>query len=505
MPDRLTSVDLTFLAAESAATPMHVGTVDIFEPPEDNRDGFDYESLVALIRDRIAFVPRYRQRVQQVPGRFAAPVWVDDEEFDITFHVRRSALPRPGTHEQLLELVARIMSRRLDRARPLWEMYLVEGLAGGRFAILSKSHQALVDGSGTVDIGQVVLDSTAHPRETPPDSWQPQNPPSALELLAGVFADAMRSPTAVLELARAEMASLTGSTSVREAVGDLVGSAVVQRRTQESALHTKTTGQRRFTTVETALEDFRTVRAMHGGTVNDVILAVVAGALRSWMMTRGESVTAARAVRAVVPLSIRDDGEGEQPSSLGSRVVASTVNLPIGENSPVMRLHQISYQTKVHKDTGRAVGARSLVGIAGFAPTTLHALAARVATASLRPTDDVVISNVPGPQFPLYAHGARMLASYPVVPLTSGQSLSVGATSYDGKVWFGLNADRTAMPDLPVFAQCITDALDELIDTTKGSRNRAARGRSKARPSTVSSRKSTQKKAGGSRPKKAGG
>src|SRR6266545_3965654 len=192
MPDRLTSLDLTFLAAESAETPMHVGTVDVFEAPADgDGEGFDYENLVALIRDRIAFVPRYRQRVQHVPGRFAGPVWVDDEEFDITFHVRRSALPRPGTHEQLLELVSRIMSRRLDRGRPLWEMYLVEGLKGGRFAVVSKSHQALVDGTATVDIGQVVLDTTAHPRETPPDSWQPQRPPSALELLAGVFSDAV--------------------------------------------------------------------------------------------------------------------------------------------------------------------------------------------------------------------------------------------------------------------------------------------------------------------------
>jgi len=205
MPDRLTSLDLTFLKAESPATPMHVGTVDIFEPPVHGDEGFDYESLVALIRDRIAFVPRYRQRVQQVPGRFAGPVWVDDEEFDTTFHVRRSALPRPGTHAQLLELVARIMSRRLDRARPLWEMYLVEGLQGDRFAIIAKSHQALVDGNSTVDIGQVVLDSTAHPRETPTDTWQPAHPPSALQLLAGVFFDATKHPTAVLELVRVEI------------------------------------------------------------------------------------------------------------------------------------------------------------------------------------------------------------------------------------------------------------------------------------------------------------
>ena len=178
------------------------------------------------------------------------------------------------------------------------------------------------------------------------------------------------------------------------------------------------------------------------------------------------------------------------------------MNLPVGENSPVMRLHQISYQTKVHKDTGRAVSARSLVGIAGFAPTTLHALAARVATATVRPIDDVVITNVPGPQFPLYAQGAPMLASYPVVPLMPGQGLSVGVTSYDGKVSFGLNADRTAMPDLAVFAQCVTDALDELLDTTKGSRSRATRGRGKTGKSEAVGRGKSAAPSRG--PKKAG-
>ncbi len=313
-----------------------------------------------------------------------------------------------------------------------------------------------------------------------------------------MFADATRHPTAVLELARAEMASLTGSTSVREVLGDVVGSLAAQRHAQESSLHVKTSGQRRFTTVQTDLEDYRTVRALHGGTVNDVILAVVAGAFRAWMMTRGEGVGPTRSVRAVVPVSIRDDDE--EPTSLGSRVIASTVTLPVGENSPVMRLHQISYQTKVHKDTGRAVSARSLVGIAGFAPTTLHALAARVATATVRPIDDVVITNVPGPQFPLYAAGAPMLASYPVVPLMPGQGLSVGVTSYDGKVSFGLNADRTAMPDLAVFAQCVTDALDELLDTTTGSHNRASRGRNKPRGQTGAEgqgrKNGTTKKAG---------
>ena len=491
MVTRLSASDASFYHLEDTSTPMYVGTLSILRKP---RNGLSYETLLATVERRLPQIPRYRQKVREVTLGLARPVWIDDRDFDVTYHIRRSALPSPGSDAQLHELIARLGSRPLDKSRPLWEMYLVEGLQGDRFAIIAKSHQALVDGNSTVDIGQVVLDSTAHPRETPTDTWQPAHPPSALQLLAGVFFDATKHPTAVLELARAEMASLTGSTSVREVLGDVVGSLAAQRHAQESSLHVKTSGQRRFTTVQTDLEDYRTVRAAHGGTVNDVILAVVAGAFRAWMMTRGEGVGPTRSVRAVIPVSIRDD-EDEEPTSLGSRVIASSVNLPVGENSPVMRLHQISYQTKVHKDTGRAVSARSLVGIAGFAPTTLHALAARVATTTVRPIDDVVITNVPGPQFPLYAQGAPMLASYPVVPLMPGQGLSVGVTSYDGKVYYGLNADRTAMPDLAVFAQCVTDALDELLDTTKGSRNRASRGRKKPRGQTP---KNAQPKKAGS-------
>ncbi|HET6292019.1 MAG TPA: WS/DGAT domain-containing protein, partial [Kribbella sp.] len=338
--------------------------------------------------------------------------------------------------------------------------------------------------------------------EPPPVAapWTPRPAPDSralfLDALKEQVTDPIRYAREAIELVRAMRSGEPSDASTEGArfaqllatgIRPLVGLAQMGSA-PASSLNRPIGPHRRFETARFDLGEIKTIRAALGGTVNDVVLAVVAGALRAWMMTRGESVSPTRGVRAVVPVSIRDDDD-EEPTSLGSRVIASTVNLPVGENSPVMRLHQISYQTKVHKDTGRAVSARSLVGIAGFAPTTLHALAARVATATVRPIDDVVITNVPGPQFPLYAAGAPMLASYPVVPLMPGQGLSVGVTSYDGKVSFGLNADRTAMPDLAVFAQCVTDALDELLDTTKGSHNRASRGRRKPRQKNAPSKK----------------
>lgn len=225
MADRLSPLDVSFLYLEEATTPMHVGGLAIFEPPEE---GFDHDRLVALIKNRIAFVPRYRQRIRLIPGRVANPVWVDDESFDVTYHVRRSALPRPGTMAQLRELVARIMSRPLDQNRPLWEMYLIEGLENGRFAILSKSHHAMVDGLAAVDIGQVILDVTPEPRSTGTDVWRPAREPSSLELFVGGVADTVRSPKAFVNNVK------SGLEDVREtAVGagrNMAGSSAPQPR-----------------------------------------------------------------------------------------------------------------------------------------------------------------------------------------------------------------------------------------------------------------------------------
>jgi diacylglycerol O-acyltransferase len=393
-------------------------------------------------------------------------VWVDDDDFDLTYHVRRSALPRPGSMDQLRELTARIMSRQLDRHRPLWEVYLIEGLEQGRFAILSKSHQVLVDGVSTVDLGQVILDVDPQPRETVHDDWRPQPVPSPPSLVAEAISDAIKHPShAVATLRDNAEVVLRSAGSAGAGVLDVVGSLSSRRSAPESPMSAVLSEQRRVATVKTELEDYRRVRREHGGTVNDVILATVTGALRGWLMTRAESVHGSRTFRAMVPMSVIDSDL--EPTSLGSQVAGHLLNLPVGETSPVVRLHQVSYALKAHKETGRAVAADRLAGVAGFAPTTFHALGARVAAAQTRRGFHLVVTNVPGPQFPLYAAGAAMLESYPIPPLLPGHALAIGVTSYDGHVYFGLNGDRDAMPDLDDLRRCIVEALAELVEAAR--------------------------------------
>ena len=475
MNQRLRASDLGFLAEETPSTPMHNATVEIFEPGDS---GFDYQRLVDLIEDRISFVPRYRQRVQSVPGRLANPVWVDDRRFDLGYHVRRSALPRPGSLDQLRELVARIVSRPLDRHRPLWEVYFVEGLADGRVAVLSKSHQALVDGVDTVDIGQVLLDVNDEQRTLGNDEWRPERPVSPSGLVAEAVRESLAHPGTVLDTVRSNTESvLRSADAVAARVGTITNALSNRRPASDSPIQGRLSQQRRFVAVRTDLADYRTIRRAHGGTVNDAILATVTGGLRTWLMTRSESMGGLRQIRAVVPMSVID--AELEATSLGTQISPHLVQLPVGEPSPVVRLHQVSYSFQAHKDTGRAVAANRLAGIAGFAPATFHAIGSRVAAAELRRGCQLAITNVPGPQSPLFAAGARMIETYPVHPLSHGHALAIGVTSYDGAVFYGITADRDLVPDADVLGQCLTEALDELLDTATGVRPRAPRGRRK--------------------------
>ncbi|KRB75136.1 diacylglycerol O-acyltransferase [Nocardioides sp. Root190] len=480
MVDRVHPRDLAFLEEETPETPLHNATIEIFEPG-DGDNAFDHARLVALIRDRIAFVPRYRQRIQGVPGHLANPVWVDDEKFDLGFHVRRSALPRPGTPAQLLELVSRIVSRPLDRTRPLWETYFVEGLEGGRVAVLTKTHQALVDGVHTVDLGQLLLDLHPEARELDPDDWTPRRAPNPGRLLSTAVRDNLTDPSSLLDTVRTGSRALARTADRRSTRARSFVTAATGRRTKSrGVINGPLSQQRRIVTVETRLSDYRKVREAHGGTVNDVILATVTGALRAWLMARSESMGGLRQVRAVVPVSVID--EELEATSLGSQIAAHFVDLPIGEPSPVVRLHQVSYSFQAHKDTGRSVAANRLAGVAGFAPTTFHAIGSRVASTELRRGYQLSVTNVPGPQAPLYAAGARMLASYPVPPLTAGHPLAISVTSYDGGVYYGLTADRDWIPDADLLGVCLGEALDELLELSSATRQRAPRGRRATKP-----------------------
>lgn len=463
MPDRLSPLDVSFLYLEELTTPMHVGGVAIFEVPDE---GFDYERLVRLIRRRIGLVPRYRQRVRWVPGHLANPVWADDERFDVTYHVRRSALPRPGTDEQLNDLVARIMSRPLDRERPLWEMYLVEGLEDERFAIITKTHHAMVDGATAVDIGQVILDGTPEEREVPEDDWRPEREPSSTELVVGAVNEIARSPKAVVDTVRTGLIDVQETVSQlgRNVVGLTSAARTMARPANSSPLNAPIGGARRFATTETDLENLKRIKRAHGGTINDIVLTILAGALRMWMMTRGEPVTPSTSIRAMVPVSVRTPGENS-----GNQIAAFLCDLPVGEPDPVIRLQRVRFEMDMLKETGQMLGATALVGVASFTPPTVHSLGARVVSGLSRRVYNTVITNVPGPQFPLYAGGALMLAAYPVVPLARGQAISIGLTSYDGGVFFGLNADREAMPDVETLTQCIDDSVTEMLATVLAS------------------------------------
>ncbi len=481
MSERLGTRDLALLTAETPEAPAHNATIEIFECGDSE---FNYERLLELIRDRLPFVPRYRQRIKNVPGGLANPVWVDDEQFDLGYHVRRSALPRPGSLEQLRELAARIVSRPLDRSRPLWEIYFVEGLADGNVALLSKAHLALVDGVQTVDLGQLLLDLSPEPKGLEPDDWIPQGARSQAGLMLDALADSVTAPETLVDTLRTTTgAVLRTADKTSKRVRGIAGALAGRRPEKTTAISGPLSQQRRVVTVDTDLADYQVVRKAHNGSVNDVILATITGGMRAWLMTRTESLGGLRQVRVVAPVSVID--EELQATSLGSMVAAHFVDLPVGEASPIVRLHQVSYAFQAHKENGRAVAANRLAGVAGFAPTTFHAIGSRVAAGELRRGFQVSVTNVPGPQSSLYAAGARMVGTYPVPPLLPGHPLAIGVTSYNGKVFYGLTADRDWLPDADLLGTCIREALVELVDASTDVRQRAPRGRKRATARTA--------------------
>ncbi|WP_029432651.1 wax ester/triacylglycerol synthase family O-acyltransferase [Blastococcus sp. URHD0036] len=460
MLERLTTIDASFLYLEESDAPMHVSGVLLLEPPAGGLD-----AIAGLVEARLPLVPRYRQRVLEVPGRLADPVWADDPDFDVSYHVRQSALPRPGTEVQLLDLVSRLTSRPLDRRRPLWELYLVEGLSGGRIAVITKTHPALVDGLGAVDIAQVLLDPSPDATAPEVEPWRPRRLPSGVELLRAAVSEYVQRPSAAVESLGQAV------TDVRATAARLGGAASGFVRAARSAvfpapnspLNAARSRQRRVAVARADLDDLKAVRRAHGGTVNDVLLTVVTGALRDWLLSRGAAVVASTSVRALVPVSVQGD-EQEAP---GNRVASYLVDLPVGEPNPRVRLARLSYAMRGVARSGRSVGADTLIALTGFAPPTLHALGARAAKGLSRRMFNLVITNVPGPQQPLYAAGARMLEVFPVVPLVRGQGLSIGMTSYDGRVYVCLNADRDTVGDVDLLADLIEQELAELVEASR--------------------------------------
>lgn len=468
MVDRLSPQDLTYLHIEDASTPLHVGAVSVFQPGRGAAP-LDRVTLRRLIAARLGRLPRYRQKIRRVPADLARPVWVDDPDFDIDHHVRAITLPRPGTTEQLWELVARLCARRLDRSRPLWAAYLVDGLADGRVALVTKTHEAMVDGAA-VDLAEVVLDTRRTTRDPDPPTWRPAPAPTDLTLVADAFSDLVRSPGEAV--AAAQRALLGAPIPARHLLSRVAATATdlfsAAQPAPPSPLSAEPGQRRRFVAVPTALDDHRRVRQAHGGTVHDVVLATIAGALRAWLQSRGEPVPSQAVIRAMLPVGVRADvDDARAVSAGGARVSSVLVDLPVGEPNPVMRLHQVSYAMRAHSSTKRFVDAEALIRLSGFAPATLHALGAKAAVRFSRRRYHLVVTNVPGPQRPRYLCGARLRESYPVPPLGRGQALAIGLTSYHGGVYYGLHADHDAMPDVAVLGEAVEESLAELTQTVR--------------------------------------
>ena len=469
MVTRLSASDASFFHLENSSTPMYVGSLSILRKP---RSGLSYETLLATVEQRLPQIPRYRQKVREVTLGLARPVWIDDRDFDITYHIRRSALPSPGSDAQLHELVARLGSRQLDKTRPLWEMYLVEGLARNRLAIYTKSHQALVNGMTALEIGHVIADRTQKPPAFGEDIWIPSREPGNARLLMGAVGEWIARPGAQLAAVRTAVSEVATNSGHLLEVGRRaadVARTFARGNAPSSPLNTTVSRNRRFTVASGRLEDYRSLRARYDCDVNDVVLAVIAGALRNWLMSRGEPVAPTATVRAMAPMSVYPDAELDStgPGQAISEVSPFLVDLPVGEGNAVVRLSQIAHATESNPTAASLVDARTIVTLSGFAPPTLHAMGIRVATTFSARQFNLLITNVPGAQKQMYVAGTKLLETYAVPPLLNNQVLAIGVTSYDGMLYYGINADRDAMSDVDVLPTLLRESLDELLEAAQ--------------------------------------
>jgi diacylglycerol O-acyltransferase / wax synthase len=460
--DRLSAIDASFLHQEKQASHMHVGALVIFEGPPPSHDDF-----AEHIEARLRLVPRYRQKLAFPRLEMGRPFWVDDPSFNIDYHVRHTALPRPGSDEQLRQLVGRIFSQRLDRSKPLWEIWLVQGFEGGKFALISKTHHALVDGVSGVDIATVLFDLQPVPPEPPePDGWTPAPEPSDADLVAEGVKGLVRTPISLAGRAAGALSNpgrtLDQAREAAEGLGEVLWAGL--NPAPDVPLNVPIGPHRRVRWVQSRLSDFKEIKNGLGGTVNDAVLAVVAGALGRWLRTRGVRTEGVE-LRALVPVSIRTQDEH---GALGNRIAAMRGPLPVYVEDPVERLRQVQESMGNLKQSKQALGAEVIAGLTDFAPPTLLAQASRL-NFSTR-LFNLIVTNVPGPQFPLYLLGREMLEIVPIAFLPENHALAIAIMSYNGKVDFGLLGDYDAMADIEDFGVMLEESLAELV---KEARSRA--------------------------------
>ncbi len=474
---RLSPQDALFLHLENEHQPMHVGSLAYLEgaPFFGDDDGpFRLDAVRERIGSRLHLVPRFRKRIMEVPFNQGRPVWVDDEDFDLSYHVRLTALPRPGTEQQLLGLMERLQAVQLDRRRPLWEIWFVEGVEGDRVGIIQKTHHCLIDGVSGIDVATVLLDLEPDPPPIEVPEWKVEPPPEPGALLVESLVERVVEPTELLRSVRAAVRlpqqageMLTGGhlggllDTVVEAGGEHLAGLVSSAREvgggrPDTPLNVPITPHRRMELVRVPLERVKAIKQAAGCTINDVVLTACSMALGSFLQHR-DALEPGMVLKAMVPVSVRDESE---QMALGNRVSMLVAELPVSEPDPLEQLEFVSSRMRAAKSSGQQVGADALVALAGFAPSTLLSLAARLAPRAL--PVNTVITNIPGPQFPLYCMGARVLEAFPYVNMIDGLALIMAVISYDGQLSFGVSSDRSAVPDVDLVARSLGEAFDEL-------------------------------------------
>lgn len=451
--ERLSPLDASFLHIEDDTAPMHIASTAIFEGPPPAHD-----EILTMVASKLPLVPRYRQRVRFVPFELGRPVWVDDTYFNLDYHVRHTALPSPGGEEQLRNLVGRVMSQNLDRTKPLWEIWVVEGLEEGHWAMICKSHHAMVDGVSGTDLLAVILDSEPEPERSNPPPWRPSPEMSGPEFLAAALAERLVNPYEAVRTARSLVTRPRRlAQEVASNTRGLTALMSLAMPKEHSSLNGPIGPHRRYTWARGQVSDVKAIRSALGGTLNDVVLAAITNGFRELLISRGEEVD--RTVRSLVPVSVRKDSQRGTPDN---RVSGMFAELPVGLDDPVARLHAITEQLKGLKESQQAVAGETLTSLAGFAPPALLSAGTRLAARFPQRNLNTVTTNVPGPRVPLYAGGRRMLEAFPYVPLAGHIRIGVAIFSYLDTLNFGVTGDLDSNPDLDILSTGILTGLSDL-------------------------------------------
>ena len=462
--DRLSPLDASFLHIEDDVSHMHIASVAIFEGPQP-----PFQDIVAMVDAKLGLVPRYRQVVKFVPLDLGRPVWVDDPHFNIEYHLRHTALPTPGGESELRKLVGRVMSQQLDRSKSLWEIWVVEGLEEGRWAMLSKTHHAMVDGVAGTDLLAVIMDLSPDASRPEVAPWHPQPTPSGAKLAADALTNVIRSPYEQLRAARASTRVVRqGAAYAKDVASGVVAMAGLVRATPVSSLNGPIGPHRRYGWASTSVDDIKKIRKGLGGTFNDVVLASITNGFRELLLSRGEDVD--RVLRTLVPVSVRPrdvTGKAVGDGTFENKVSAMFAELPVNIDDPAERLHAITVQMDGLKDSKQALAGEALTSMSGFAPPMLLAMGMRLATRAAQRNVNTVTTNVPGPQFPLYAAGRRMIRAFPYVPLGGQIRIGIAIFSYDGEVNFGITGDYDTTEDLDVLSGAIEDGMTQMLKLCK--------------------------------------